>query len=146
MKLNFTADCDWESHVGRIKSHYLERSATFESRSYGNEVAFVVLLFVCRDPELDFKRRVQFRRRKAEFYTDVMLDLPTIVPLSMKEKMRYVSRELLEQLAEQLGRVKFKDFDHARFLLDLKVWLEDIDSRYDGQSSGAWRYASGEAS
>jgi hypothetical protein len=47
MKLSFAADCDWESHVGRIKSHYVERSATFESRSYGNEVACVALLFVC---------------------------------------------------------------------------------------------------
>ena len=41
------------------------------------------------------------------------------------------------------AEVKFKDFDHARFLMDLKVWLEDIDSRYNGQSSGAWHYASG---
>lgn len=146
MKLNFTADYDWESRVDRIMSHYMDGSAEFESRCYGDEVVSVALLFMCQEPELSFKRRVQFRRKKSEFYTDVMLDLPTIVPLSMKEKMRYVSRELLEQLAEQLGRVKFKDFDHARFLLDLKVWLEDIDSRYDGQSSGAWHYASGEAS
>ncbi|MDN8644340.1 hypothetical protein Q0S19_07690 [Stenotrophomonas indicatrix] len=144
MKLSFTADCNWEAKVGRIKSHYAENSAEFARRTYGGEVVSVALLFVCRDPELNLSRRVQFRRKKAEFYTDVMLDLPTIIPLSMKEKMRYVSAELLEQLSEQLNKVKFKDFDHARFLQDLEKWLKEIESRYDGKTSGSWRYDSGE--
>ncbi|KAB7765678.1 hypothetical protein CEK69_16625 [Xanthomonas sp. LMG 12462] len=84
---------------------------------------------------------MQFRRAKAEFYTDIMLDLPTILPLSMKEKMHYVSRELLQQLSEQLNKRKFKDFYHARFLRDLEIWLEGIEERYDGQTTGSWRYA-----
>lgn len=146
MKLSFTADCNWEAKVGRIKSHYVEHATEFADKKYGEEVVSVALLFMCRDPELGFSRRVQFRRKKAEFYTDVMLDLPTIVPLSMKEKMRYVSRELLEQLSEQLNKVKFRDFDTARFIGDLDIWLRDIESRYDGETSGAWGYDPGEGS
>ncbi|MFG6069822.1 hypothetical protein ACEU0B_003004 [Stenotrophomonas indicatrix] len=146
MKLSFTSDCNWESRLNRISSHYVNNSADFAGRTYGEEVVSVALLFMCRDPGLGFSRRVQFRRKKAEFYTDVMLDLSTIVPLSMKEKMRYVSRELLDQLSEQLNKVKFRDFDKARFIGDLEKWLKDIESRYDGQTSGAWRYDPGEGS
>jgi len=101
----------------------------------------VAVLFMCRDPEIKFRRRVQFRRAKAELYTDVMLDLPTILPLSMKEKMHYVSCELFQQLSEQLSKRKFKDFDHIRFLGDLENWLEGIEERYDGRTTGPWRYA-----
>ncbi|MCW0457418.1 MULTISPECIES: hypothetical protein [Xanthomonas] len=144
MKLDFTADYDWEARIDRIKSHYARNAEDFIHRSYGSEVTTVSLLFMCRDPSIKFKRRVRFSSKSAEFYTDVMLDLPIIVPLSMKEKMHYVSRELLQQLSEQLNKRKFKDFDHARFLNDLEKWLEGIEGRYDGQTSGPWRYASGE--
>jgi len=58
--------------------------------------------------------------------------------------MRYVSQELLQQLSEQLNKWKFKDFDHGRFLRDLGAWLEGIEQRYDGQTSGTWHYASGD--
>ncbi|HIE4003932.1 hypothetical protein [Stenotrophomonas sp. NRRL B-14846] len=146
MKLDFTADYDWQSRIDRILYYYVDNASEFDARSYGDEVTSVALLLLCQDPELNLSRRVQFRRKKAEFYTDVMLDLPTIVPLSMKEKMRYVSRELLEQLSEQLNKVKFKDFDKIRFIGDLEIWLKDIESRYDGQTSGAWQYDPGEGS
>lgn len=146
MKLDFTADYDWQSRIDRILYHYIDNASEFDARSYGGEVKSVALLLMCQDPELDFSRRVQFRRKKAEFYTDVMLDLPTIVPLSMKEKMRYVSQELLDQLSEQLNKVKFRDFDKARFIGDLEKWLKDVESRYDGQTSGAWHYDPGEGS
>lgn len=96
------------------------------------------------EPAPDFQRRVRFRRKDAEFYTDILLDLAAVVPLTMKQKMRYVSQQVMEQLSEQLNKRRFKDFDHLRFLQDLQEWLEEIESRYDGQTTGAWRYASGE--
>jgi hypothetical protein len=143
MKLDFTADYDWEARIDRIKSHYARNAEDFAFQSYGDEVTTVSLLFMCRDPSIKFKQRAQFLRKNSEFYTDIMLDLPTILPLSMKEKMHYVSRELLRQLSEQLSKRKFKDFDHIRFLHDLKKWLEEIEERYDGQTTGPWRYAPG---
>jgi len=143
MKIGFTFDADWQSRLNRVVGHFVNNAGGFMPRFYGAEVTGVALLFMCRDPEIKFTRRVQFRRAKTEFYTDVMLDLPTILPLSMKEKMHYVSCELLQQLSEQLNKRKFKDFDHARFLHDLEIWLEGIEERYDGQTTGPWRYAPG---
>jgi hypothetical protein len=140
-KIFFTFDAHWQSRLNRVVSHYANNAGDFMSLFYGAEVTSVALLFMCRDPSIKFTQRKQFRRKKAEFYTDIMLDLPTILPLSMKEKMHYVSRELLRQLSEQLNKRKFKDFDHIRFLHDLKNWLEGIEERYDGRTTGPWRYA-----
>lgn len=74
------------SRLNRVVSHFANNAGDFVPRFYGAEVASVAILFMCRDPSIEFTKRKQFRRKKAEFYTDVMLDLPTILPLSMKEK------------------------------------------------------------
>ncbi|WP_337054573.1 hypothetical protein [Pseudoxanthomonas sp. USHLN014] len=88
--------------------------------------------------------KVRSRRKDAEFYTNIMLHLSVIVPLPRKDKMRHVSREVLDQLSEQLNRREFKDFDHERFVRDLKRWFKRIEDRYDGRTSRPWHYASGE--
>ncbi|HDS1037124.1 TPA: hypothetical protein QDZ42_000068 [Stenotrophomonas maltophilia] len=144
MKISFTGVISWESRVDRISGHYTANAAAFAPRFYGAEVTSIALLLMCVEPAPDFQRRVRFRRKDAEFYTDILLDLAAVVPLTMKQKMRYVSQQVMEQLSEQLNKRRFKDFDHLRFLQDLQEWLEEIESRYDGQTTGAWRYASGE--
>lgn len=144
MRISFTGVISWESRVDRISGHYTANAAAFAPRFYGAEVTSIALLLMCVEPSPDFQRRVRFRRKDADFYTDILLDLAAVVPLTMKQKMRYVSQQVMEQLSEQLNKRRFKDFDHLRFLQDLQEWLEEIESRYDGQTTGAWRYASGE--
>lgn len=144
MRLSITSVSDWRARLGRITHHYDYAIARSARLSYGTEVTGVALLLMCSDDSADLKRRVRFRRKDAEFYTDIMLDLSVIIPLPMKDKMRYVFREILEQLSGQLNRRKFKDFDHKRFLRDLKRWFKRIEDRYDGQTSGPWHYASGD--
>ncbi|PZP62682.1 MAG: hypothetical protein DI597_07490 [Pseudoxanthomonas spadix] len=144
MKLSITSVSDWRARLGRITSHYDYAIARSARLSYGQEVTSVALLLMCVSDQARLKRRLRFRRERAEFYTDIMLDLSVIIPLPMKDKMRYIFREILEQLSEQLNRKKFRDFDHKRFLRDLKRWFKRIEDRYDGQTSGPWHYASGE--
>lgn len=99
---------------------------------------------MCRQPDREFKQRVRFLRAEKAFYTDVMLGFNVMISADMTARMAHTTDQMLAQLSEALKKRKFTDFKTNDFLQDLRSWLADAVADYDGHSSGAWKYQTGE--
>src|SRR5205807_1477689 len=76
MLLRITGDVNAES--GAAETVYEISGPTedyFAPRDYGTGLHGVVVVLMCRNPALNFKRRIRFVRKDKELYMDVMLDL-----------------------------------------------------------------------
>ena len=71
MRLNLLCDAHWESRVDRGLN---ELSSTgyrsfFEARDYGKGLSGITVVFMCREPRLNFKQRVRRKKRRSFTWT-----------------------------------------------------------------------------
>jgi hypothetical protein len=107
----------------------------FEEREYGEGLHGIVVGFICRDPKLNFKRRVRFAKKEKMLYMDIMLDLDQMRKINHDARKRIVVERLADEVPSTLRKYSFPDFDEARFVADLKWCLNDIGGRTDGSAS-----------
>ena len=147
MRLFLTCDADWESRVDQIlrelsKSGYRER---FESRDYGSGLDCVAVIFMCRNPSLNFKQRIQLKKEKNAFreektlYMDIMLDLPTMKGFDRTDqasRKRIMAQRIYDEVPEIVSRYNIADFDRETFSRDLRAWIDELGWRELGEMAG----------
>ncbi|HOY69382.1 MAG TPA: hypothetical protein PL131_03050 [Methylotenera sp.] len=125
MKFFITSDANWESKVN-VTLHALSDFGYkdfFAGKDYGEGLAEIAVFYMCRDPALNFKRRVRLSKKDKVLYMDIMLDLPTMVEADFKLRKRIVAEKLLAEVAEVLSKYKVTDFNKAQFLNDLVSFI-----------------------
>lgn len=127
MRLNILSDHDWESRVDRVLHRIsdLGYHEFFSERDYGDEVFGISIVLVCRDPDLNFKKRVRFVKKEKKLYTDVMLSLAEMVAADMAGRARIVIDQLLHEIPETVKKYNFKQFDGDSFINDFRSWFSD---------------------
>ena len=78
---------------------------------------------MCRDPALNFKRRVRFCKKDQTLYLDVMLHLPELIPLLHEERRSIIMERLEREIPEILSKYNFNNFERPRFESDLHEWF-----------------------
>jgi hypothetical protein len=127
MRFNLLSDAHWESRVDKVLN---ELSATgyrqfFEARDYGSGLCGITVVFMCREPSLNFKRRIRFSANEKKFYIDIMLDLNQMRGANNEERKRIVADRLIDELPLALQEKRISDFDQRRFVDDLNTWLKE---------------------
>jgi hypothetical protein len=121
MKFNLLSDANWDSRVGQAVGELLTRESRifFEERDYGAGLVGIVVVFMCRDPNIKFKRRIRFVRKTKAIYMDIMLDFNQMKPATDEFRRRVVAERLLDEVPAVLGKYSIPDFDRQRFIADL---------------------------
>ncbi len=100
----------------------------FEARDYGAGMHGLGVVLICRNPALNFKRRLRFSKNDKMLYMDVMLDLVQMRDAQHQDRKRVVIERLAEEIPIILRKYAFPEFDETRFMKDLKSWLTEIGS------------------
>jgi hypothetical protein len=138
MRLFLSCDADWESRVDQIlgdlsKTGYRER---FESRDYGSGLGCVSVIFICRDPLLNFKQRIKLKKEKNSLrventlHMDIMLNLSTMKSFDRTDRAsrkRIIMERLYDEVPEVLSRYQISDFNRDAFISDLREWIDSIE-------------------
>ncbi|NHF65938.1 hypothetical protein [Xanthomonas hortorum] len=140
MQLRLTSDANWEARTGRVMEVLVNRADFFSEKFYGSGLSKLVIVLMCRLPELDFRKRVRFSKKNLELYSDVMLNYEVMVQSSMRDRMLYVADQINIQISDVVRNKKIYEFEGFIFLNDLKEWLDKTVVEYDGHTSGAWQY------
>lgn len=127
MRFGITSDANEESGVGELvdlisgptRRHFL-------SRDYGPGVLAVVVVLMCRNPDLNFHRRVRFSKKDRMFSMDVMLDLDEMKRALPEERKAAIFDRLLIELPAAMRKRSFADFDQELFDEDLNEWLAQL--------------------
>jgi hypothetical protein len=128
MRLNFLSDAYWEARVERVLDElsvagYRE---LFSASDYGRGLNGITVVFVCQDPSLNLKQRVNFVKKERKLYIDVLLDLDEMKKAQSSERKRIVVERLSGEVPSALHTQWIQDFDEARFVEDFKRWLASI--------------------
>jgi hypothetical protein len=127
MHFRITADSNQESGVGDVVTDISGPTRQhFVPRDYGSGLPRIGVVLMCRDPHLDFKRRVRFSKKDQTLYMDVMLHLPDMIPLTHGERRRAIMQRLEQEIPEVLTKYAFRDFDQPRFESDLHDWFTSV--------------------
>ena len=129
MHLRITSDANSESGVGEVVGEMSGPTRRhFASKNYGGGLLGFVIVLMCRNPELNFQRRLRFARKEKTVYMDFMLDLERMRSAEHERRKRIVVERLAQEIPEVLSKYSIRDFDEARFVEDLKGWLIEISS------------------
>jgi hypothetical protein len=130
MHLRITSDENERSGVGEIVDEISGPTRKhFVPEDYGVGLVGVVIVLTCRDPKLNFKRRVRFAKKERKVFLDIMLDLPTMIAASPEARKREVAQRLFNEVPEVLSRYKIPDFDKDAFVADLRTWIDGLGWR-----------------
>lgn len=130
MHLRITSDANSESGVGQVVDEMSGPTRRhFASENYGGGLLGFVIVLMCRNPELNFRRRLRFARKEKTVYMDVMLDLERMRSAEHERRKRIVVERLAQEIPEVLSKYSIRDFDEARFVEDLKGWLDRNQQR-----------------
>ena len=127
MHLRITSDANAESGVGEVVFEISGPTRKhFVSKDYGVGLLGVAVVLMCRNPELNFQRRLRFARKEKTVFMDVMLDLEQTRHADHERRKRIVVERLAEEIPAVLRKYSIQDFDEARFAEDLKSWVTEI--------------------
>jgi len=128
MRLNLLSDAHWESRIVGVLN---DLSSTgyrdlFASRNYGHGLSGITIVFMCREPSLNFKQRIRLAKKEKKLYLDVMLDLVQMREANPESRRRIVAERLASEVATVLHKTAISNFDAPHFVADLKDWLKSI--------------------
>ncbi|CAN5785335.1 hypothetical protein BH09VER1_BH09VER1_18220 [soil metagenome] len=138
MRLSILCDIHWESRVDLILNELPDYRERFESRDYGRGLNCIAVILMCRNPELNFKRRIKLKNEKGAFreekvlYMDIMLDLPTMSAFDRTDRgsrRKIIAQRLYDEVPEVLSRYKIADFERDAFIADFRSWIDELDWR-----------------
>lgn len=137
MHVRITSDANAESGVASIvyeisgpTRHY------FAAKSYGLGLLGLVIVLMCRDPELNFRRRLRFDRKKETVLMDIMLDLTEMRNADHERRKQIVLERIAAEVPEVLKKYSISEFDEPAFVADLKSWLSEVATTGQGAQSG----------
>jgi len=135
MRVNVLSDAHWEAKVEHA-TRTLSLNTFFAERDYGPGLTSLVVILMCRDPELKFKRRVRVDRKTRTLYLDIMLDLPEMRTLGHAGRRNVIAQRLVTEIPPTIAKYRLPDFDLPRFAQDLQQIIEEQllgaeSSRYD---------------
>lgn len=127
MHLRITGDANADSGIlpivleisGSTRKHFL-------AQEYGAGLNRIGVILMCRNPNLNFKRRIQFAKKEKTLFMDVMLDLNKMRLLEHRARKKIILERLTEEIPAILRKYSFSDFEESRFVEDLKSWLKSI--------------------
>jgi hypothetical protein len=126
MYLRITGDVNQESGVAEVIYEISGPTENyFAAKDYGAGLRGVGVVLVCRDPELNFKRRVQFSKKNKTLYMDIMLNLEEMSQSKHERRKQIILERLAEEIPAVLSKYSIRDFDKAQFVKDLKSWIEE---------------------
>jgi hypothetical protein len=128
MRFNLLSDADWDSKIDKVLS-VLSTSGYrrfFEDKEYGDSIDGITVVFMCRNPEINFKRRIRYSKKEKKVYLDIMLDLNQFRQIGQEERQKIVAYRLLSEVPPIIAKYKFNDFNLLSFTNDLKEWLQGI--------------------
>jgi hypothetical protein len=123
MKVRVLYDANWEAKIDHAL-RVLSLPDYFDQRDYGSGVAGVVIVLMCRDPELHHRQRIRFERSTRTLYLDVMLELSEMTRLEHVGRRRVIADRLLAELIRTFTARKFEEFDSATFMSDLRLAIQ----------------------
>lgn len=138
MRVRITSDANAESGIGPVV--YETSGPTrryFAAKSYGLGLLGVVIVLMCRDPELNFRRRLRFDRKKQTVLMDIMLDLTEMRNAAHERRKQIVLERIAVEAPEVLKKYSIREFDESAFVTDLRSWLSEIAATGQGAQSGA---------
>jgi hypothetical protein len=139
MRFSIVADCNWESKVDYVLSVLRGDEPTrspleyFYDRDYGDSVAEIGLVLMCRDPGHEFKQRIKLAKKEKILSLDVMLDLNLMIEADHPSRRRIVADALVSELLRILAKYRFSSFDRDRFGNDFR---EIVTGRLLGSDAG----------
>jgi hypothetical protein len=121
-----TSDSDRRTGVAEVNLEIVEEiERFFKAKTYGAEVAAVVIVMMCRDPVYEFKQRIRFSKAEQTFYLDVMLDWNEMIHAGTRRKPAAL-RTVRQTVRNVLEKRKWKSFDVTQFLLDFDTICERL--------------------
>jgi hypothetical protein len=124
MHFRITSDANSESGLGEIVDELSGPARQFfAQRDYGAGLLGVVVVLMCRDPKLNFERRLRFARKEKKLFMDIMLDLDEMRHALPARRRAIIAGRLLLDIPEVVRKYAIKTFDEASFIVELKGWL-----------------------
>ena len=137
MKVGLLGDSNIESGVAQVifdiagatKKH-------FTTKNYGAGLTGICVVLMCRDPWLNFTRRVRLSKKEKILYMDVMLNLEHMKSLSFQERRQVIIPIISDEIMAITSRYKIGDFDQNAFFADAIYWFKQLLS-HDGDEKWA---------
>lgn len=127
MHLRITGDINAESGVAEVVYEISGPAATyFKANNYGGGLLGLVVVLMCRDPEINFKRRIRFSKKDKKLYMDIMLNLEQLKNAVHEIRKKTIAERIADEVPIVLRKYSIPDFDEARFVEDLKTWLNGM--------------------
>ncbi len=131
MKLFISSDSNSESKISKVLDEWTSLGIRkyFENRDYGDGISCVSVIFMCRDPSLNFKRRIIFHKKDKTMHLDVMLDLTMMKNATADERKIEFARRIYDEVPKVLLERKIPNFDDNAFISDFKAWIDKFGWR-----------------
>jgi len=127
MHLRIASDANAESGVGQVVDEISGPIRKyFVPRDYGETLLGIAIVLMCRNPELNFVRRLRFARKEKTIFMDVMLDLEQMRHANHQHRKRIIVGQLIVEVPLVLKKYSVAGFDEVRFLEDMNNWLTNM--------------------
>ncbi|MCY1166280.1 hypothetical protein D9M71_35620 [compost metagenome] len=122
-----TGDANIETSVG--EATLLMTGSDFykfiEKQDYGTSLKGLCVIFMCRNPELNFKQRIRYTKKDQNLSFDLMLDYNQFVVMTPDQRVSEMCKRLLEEMPPIVKKYKFPDFDLDKFMDNLTSWFNE---------------------
>jgi len=120
MDFFISCDANWEVRLDIILDALLELGYRehFGQKEYGSGLMGIAIILMCRNPDLNFKRRMRLSKKDKTLYMDIMLDFPEMMHLDGNAKKKKALDLLIKEVPEALDKYNIIAFDKAKFLED----------------------------
>ncbi len=124
-KFQLLSDTDSESGIliakQQITSNGFNKYIT--SENYGSDLNGIVIILMCRKPEIVFKKRLRLSKKEKVLYMDIMLDYDLFNNMTFEQRITQICKTLLVELSQVLKKYKFQDFKSDELRKKLENWF-----------------------
>ncbi|BAP37209.1 MULTISPECIES: hypothetical protein [Acinetobacter] len=124
-KFQLLSDTDSESGIliakQQITSNGFNKYIT--SENYGSDLNGIVIILMCRKPEIVFKKRLRLSKKEKVLYMDIMLDYDLFNNMTFEQRITQICKTLLVELSQVLKKYKFQDFKSDELIKKLENWF-----------------------
>lgn len=124
-KFQLLSDTDSESGIliakQQITSNGFNKYIT--SESYGSDLNGIVIILMCRKPEIVFKKRLRLSKKEKVLYMDIMLDYDLFNNMAFEQRITQICKTLLVELLQVLKKYKFQDFKSDELIKKSENWF-----------------------
>jgi len=126
MRVGMSYDANKEARLDEvIRGANASLGVFFSDRFYDDSGMNLFVVLMCRDPKLNFQKRIRLSRSDNTLYIDVMLDVTLMSAIDVESGRAIVARKMLEDIPIAIQTKRSIDFDSSRFIADLGTWFEN---------------------